>query len=270
MSKLNNKVIRKAYLSWMRWPFAMLNAERQCGPGVVKMFNDVREDLYPGDEDMQQDLLQRHQNFFNTEIHIGAVIGGILLGMEAERSEGKDIPDSLIQSIKTALGGPFAGLGDSLLAGTLCPILLGIALGLSQNGEITGPLFYMIALPAIMIPFTWLTFKAGTKLGIGAAEKILAGGIKDRITNAIDIVGLCVVGAIVAQYASVNIGLTYINGDMTISVGEILNSALPGLPTIGAFLGTFYLMKNKNVGIVKMILLFLVIAVVGYFTTILA
>ena len=157
-----------------------------------------------------------------------------------------------------------------MLAGTLCPILLGIALGLSQNGELTGPIFYLVALLAIMLPFTWLTFKAGTRLGIDAAEKILSGGIKDKITRAIDIVGLCVVGAIVAQYAKVNIGLIYTSGDMTINVNEILNSVLPGLPTIAAFLGTFYLMKIKNVGIVKMILLFLAIAVVGYFTTILA
>lgn len=37
--------------------------------------------------------------------------------------------------------GPIAGIGDSLLVGTLIPILLGIALGLSSGGSIVGSYF---------------------------------------------------------------------------------------------------------------------------------
>ena len=57
------------------------------------------------------------------------MVTGIALGMEEERACGKEVPDELIQSVKTSLMGPFAGIGDSLFIGTLIPILLSIGLG---------------------------------------------------------------------------------------------------------------------------------------------
>ena len=266
---LTNKVLKKAYLSWMLWSYSLLNSERQTGETMMKMFNDVREDLYPNDPDKQQELLKRHSNFFNTAAELGAIVPGVVLGMEAEKANGGDIPEPLITSVKQALGGPFAGLGDSLLPGTLCPILLGIALGLSKNGEITGPIFYLVVFSAIMFPLTWFLFKSGAKLGLSAAEKVLSGGLKDRITNAIDVIGLCIIGAITAQYTNVNIGLTYTSGDLTIQVGQMIEAILPGLTKLIAFLLVFFFMKKKNVSTVKMILIIAVVAVVGYFTTIL-
>lgn len=266
---LTNKVIRKAYISWMLWPYSLLNSERQCGESFMKMFNDVRDDLYPNQPEKQKELLKRHSNFFNTNAELGCVVPAVVLGMEAEKAQGGDIPDELITSVKQALGGPFAGLGDSLVAGTLCPILLGIALGLSQNGEITGPLFYLVTFSLIMYPLTWFLFKNGASLGLTAAEKVLSGGLKDRITKALDIVGLCIIGAITAQYTNVNIGFTYTSGDLAINVGSMIESILPGLTKLIAFLTVFFLMKKKNVSTVKMILIIAVVAVVGYFTTIL-
>lgn len=251
----------------MFWSYSMLNPERQIGETMMKMFNDVREDLYPNQPEKQRDLLRRHSNFFNTAAELGAVVPGVVLGMEAEKAKGADIPEQLITSVKQALGGPFAGLGDSLLPGTLCPILLGIALGLSKNGELTGPIFYLVTFSLIMFPLTWFLFKSGAQLGLSAAEKVLSGDLKDRITKAIDVVGLTIIGAITAQYTNVNIGLTYTSGDLTVSVGNMIEAILPGLTKLVAFMLVFYLMKKKNVSTVKMILIIAAVSVVGYFTT---
>ena len=40
--------------------------------------------------------------------------------------------------------GPIAGIGDSLVVGTLIPVLLGIALGLSKGGNIAWLLFVLL------------------------------------------------------------------------------------------------------------------------------
>mgnify|MGYP000532608773 FL=1 len=40
--------------------------------------------------------------------------------------------------------GPIAGIGDSLVVGTVIPILLGIALGMSTGGSPLGAIFYII------------------------------------------------------------------------------------------------------------------------------
>ena len=266
---LNKKSIRKAYWDWMFWNLSVQNFERMEGPAIVKMLADVREELYPGDLEAQKEMLERHSIFFNTEPFLGSIVPGIVLGMEHEMAQGGDVQPEFINSIKTALMGPFAGIGDSLLPGTLCPILLSIALGLCKNGEISGPLFYVIVFLAVMFPLTWFLFSYGVKAGANAAELVLAGGIKDKVTKAAETVGLIVVGAVTASYTHVNVGLVYTSGDLSIDIASILNSLLPGLSVLIMALISYVLMVKKKWTVNKMMLFFLIVAIVGYFTTIL-
>lgn len=185
-------------------------------------------------------------------------------------AQGGDMQPEFINSIKTALMGPFAGIGDSLLPGTLCPILLSIALGLCKNGEIIGPLFYVIVFLAAMLPLTWFLFSYGVKAGANAAELVLAGGIKDKVTKAAETVGLIVVGAVTASYTHVNIGLVYTSGELTIDIAAILDSLLPGLSVLIMALISYVLMVKKKWTVNRMMIFFLIVAIVGYFTTILA
>lgn len=268
--KLSKSAIRRAYWDWMFYNLSVQNFERMQGPAIIKMLADVREDLYPGDPEAQQEMLERHEVFFNTEPYLGSIVPGIVLGMEASKAEGNDeISSEFINSIKTALMGPFAGIGDSLLPGTLIPILLSIALGMSPNGEVTGPIFYIVVFLAIMLPLTWFLFSCGVKAGANAAELVLSGGIKDKVTRAAEVVGLIVVGAICAQYAKFNIGLVYTSGDLTINIASILDSIFPELPVLIISFVTYWLMVKKNWSAGKTMLLMLAISIVGYFTTIL-
>lgn len=266
---LSKKAMRKAYWDWMFWNLSVQNFERMEGPAIVKMLADVREELYPGDPESQKEMLERHSIFFNTEPFLGSIVPGIVLGMEYEMAQGGDVQPEFVNSIKTALMGPFAGIGDSLLPGTLCPILLSIALGLCGNGEIIGPLFYVIVFLAVMFPLTWFLFSYGVKTGANAAELVLAGGIKDKVTKAAETVGLIVVGAVTASYTHVNVGLVYTSGDLAVNIGEILNSLLPGLSVLIVSLIAYALMVKKKWTVNKMMLLFLIVAIVGYVTTIL-
>ena len=266
--KLSKSAIRRAYWDWMFYNLSVQNFERMQGPAIIKMLADVREDLYPGDPEAQQEMLERHEVFFNIEPYLGSIVPGIVLGMEASKAEGNDeISSEFINSIKTALMGPFAGIGDSLLPGTLIPILLSIALGMSPNGEVTGPIFYIVVFLAIMLPLTWFLFSCGVKAG--AAELVLSGGIKDKVTRAAEVVGLIVVGAICAQYAKFNNGLVYTSGDLTINIASILDSIFPELPVLIISFVTYWLMVKKNWSAGKTMLLMLAISIVGYFTTIL-
>ena len=82
--------------------------------------------------------------FFNTEPQVGSIIVGVTAGLEEARANGNEGVDAeTINGLRAGLMGPIAGIGDSLLVGTLIPILLGIALGLSTGGSIIGPLFYI-------------------------------------------------------------------------------------------------------------------------------
>ncbi|MDU5107847.1 PTS system mannose/fructose/sorbose family transporter subunit IID [Clostridium sp.] len=268
-SKLSKKVIRKAYWDWMFFNLSVQNFERMEGPGIVRMLGQVKDDLYPNDKKAQQEMLQRHTIFFNTEPYLGCIVPGIVLGMEGEKADGGEVDEEFINSIKTALMGPFAGIGDSLLPGTLIPILLSIGMGLCKNGEIIGPLFYVIAFLGSMFPITWLLFSYGAKTGANAAQTVLESGIKDKVTNAAGIIGLVTVGAITASYANIKIGLVYAAGEMTVNVGEIIEGLFPKMPVLIMAFITYHLMVNKKWSVGKMMLLFLILSIVGYFTKIL-
>ena len=266
---LSKKAIRKAYLDWMFFNLSVQNFERMEGPAIVKMLADVREEIYPNDKEAQKEMLERHTIFFNTEPNLGSIVPGIVLGMEYEMAQGGDVQPEFINSIKTALMGPFAGIGDSLPPGTLCPILLSIALGMCENGEIIGPIFYIISFLAIMLPLTWFLFSYGVKTGANAAELVLSGGIKDKVTKAAETVGLIVIGAVTASYTHVNIGLVYTSGDLSIDIAAILDSLMPGLSVLLMSFLAYVLMVKRKWSINKMMAFFLIVAVLGYFTTIL-
>lgn len=266
-TKLTNKMMFKSYVNWMMYNLALYQPETMQAPALVKMFGDIREDLYPGDEAKQQELMARHLPFFNTEPFLGCLIPGIALGMEAEKAAGNEVPDDLITAIKSALMGPFAGVGDALLPGTFIPILLAIGCGLSKDGSAMGAIFYIVVFLAVMIPLTWFLFKKGCELGASAAELILGNDLKDDLVNALNTVGLVVVGCVASQYAKFNIVWTYAEDGVTlVDLGALINGVWPKLPVYLLSLLTYWLMAKKNWSAVKCILLYLVIAIVGYFT----
>jgi mannose/fructose/N-acetylgalactosamine-specific phosphotransferase system component IID len=268
---LSTKDVRKAYWNWMFWNLSVQNFERMEAPAIIRMLGKVKDKLYPGDKEAQKELLARHEPFFNTEPYIGSIVPGIVLGMEEQSAITKEDSADLISGIKTALMGPFAGIGDSLYVGTLIPILLSIALGLSSDsGNVMGPAFYVVSHLAIMLPLTWFLFKSGYSMGMESAQLVLAGGIKDKITQGMNIIGLVVVGAITSMYANVKTGLTFTQGEMVIDLNSTLNGLFPNLLTVLLGLATYYLMAEKKMKIGWLFLVFIAVAVVGYFTKLLA
>ena len=82
------------------------------------------EELYDTKEE-QTEALKTYSAFFNTEPQLGTVIVGMTAGLEEAKANGEDIDGEMINGIRAGLMGPVAGIGDSLLVGTLIPILLG-------------------------------------------------------------------------------------------------------------------------------------------------
>ena len=61
--------------------------------------------------------------------------------------------------------GPVAGIGDSLVVGTLIPILLGIGMGLATGGNPIGPIFYIIAWNILITFGMKFLYKKGYEMG---------------------------------------------------------------------------------------------------------
>lgn len=259
--KLSKKDVFMSYVNWITFSLSCQNMERMMSPAFVRMMGRVADKLYDNEADKQA-MMMRHTQFFNTEEVAGSIIPGIVLGMEEQKACGEDVPDEVIGSVKTALMGPLAGVGDSLLGGTLRPILLSIALGLAVGGSIVGPLFYCILWFGITSIGSWLLFNSGYKTGINAAEKMLSTA-KDKVVGIANTVAMVVVGAISAQYVAVNSELAYTSGDMTITLLGTLDGIFPKLIPLLLTLMAWYLMDRKKLHIGWMFLIFIVIATAG-------
>ena len=83
-----------------------------------------------------------------------------------------------------------------------------------------------------------------------------------RIQDAMSVLGLTVVGAITASYVNFTITAQYVSEYSTINFQEILDGIFPKqIPMCLVFLG-YYLLKKKKMSAVKLIGVYLVIAIV--------
>ena len=266
---LSKKDVFRCYRSWLVWNLSVQNMERMEGPAIIRMLGMVREKLYPGNRERQQELLARHEPFFNTEPYLGCIVPGIALGMEEENARNaQSVPDELLTGVKTALMGPMAGIGDSLYVGTLIPILLSVAIGISGNsGSLAGPVFYIVVHLGVMFPLTWFLFNRGYSMGLNAVSSILEGGIKDRFTQAMNIVGLTIVGAITSEYVTIKTGWKMMQGDeVMLDMNAALKGFFPNVITLILALATFWLMSKKKVKIGFMFLIYFVFSIVALLT----
>jgi len=251
----------------MLWHLSAQNMERMQAPALVRMLAAVREKLYPNDPERQQRLLQRHTPFFNTEPYVGSIVPGIVLGMEEENALGGNLSEEMITSMKTALMGSFAGIGDSLYVGTMIPVLLAVAIGISgDSGSVLGPVFYILAHLCIMFPLTWLLFRRGYETGLRSVSQILGGGKKELYTRGLGTVALVVAGAITASTVKIRSGWVYQSASLTIDLNAVFEGLFPGFLTLGLALLMFLLMRGKKVSLGWMFLLCFGIAVVGLLT----
>ena len=123
---------------------AVWNFERQQNLGSAYTMSRVVGKLYEDDKEKRARALQRHVDFMAITPHLSTLLYGILAAMEEENANNSDFDESSISAVRASLMGPIAGIGDSLLWGTLRIIAAGIAISFSQNGSILGPLLFLL------------------------------------------------------------------------------------------------------------------------------
>lgn len=126
--KLSKKALNKSFRNWFYGHLTCFSQEHMQTFGYLCAMLPLVEELYDTREE-QTEALKTYSAFFNTEPQLGTVIVGMTAGLEEAKANGEDIDGEMINGIRAGLMGPVAGIGDSLLVGTLIPILLGVALG---------------------------------------------------------------------------------------------------------------------------------------------
>ena len=260
--KLSKKTLVKSWRDWMMYNLSSMSFERLESFGFCHSMIPVIEELYGNDKEEVKAALKRQSAFYNTEPQLGAIVNGIVVGLEEKRANGEDIDDEIINGLKVGMMGPVAGIGDSIIPGMLVPILLSIGLGLAQGGNILGPLFYIVVYNVLIITGSYFLFMKGYRLGTDAVN-LLIDERAEKLKEAFAILGVFVTGGIAASYMNISTKLGYKNGSVDINLQKILDGIFPKLIPLIIVLFTYYLMTKKKFSALKAMLVLLIIAIVG-------
>ncbi len=262
-SEVTKKDIYKVGLRWLISNTSAWNWERMQNVAFAWSMVPVFKRTCKTKEEMGKSL-SRHMSFFNTEPTIGIPIVGAVAAMEVQKSKGEDIPDDVINAIKSGLMGPMAALGDSLFASTGNALLLSFGMGLALEGNILGPIIFMLVWTAITICFSMWGIQFGYREGTRIMDsEIFSSAMIKKATAFLSILGLTVVGGLSAQFVSLSTKISWTNGESTTQLQTIFDGLMPKLLPFAIVMITWYLHDKKNVSVLKLLLLLIVIGTVG-------
>lgn len=259
---LNSVFWRSFGLEW-DW-----NYERQMNMGYCYCMLPIIKRLYPKKED-QIAAMKRHLEFFNSTPHLSTLILGISAAMEESNANDPDFDTESINSVKVSLMGPLAGIGDSFIWGTLRIIATGVGISLATQGNILGPILFLLIFNIPAQGLRYYLMQAGYKLGSGFLAKIQENGLMAKLTYAASVLGLTVVGGMTAENVAINFPLKFGSGDEATTLNDVFNNIMPGLMPLLFTLLVYYLLKKKNVKTTTLLLVCVVIGLVGSFLGIL-
>jgi len=238
------------------------NYERMQALGFCWSIMPILKKVYTAKEEYFN-AIKRHLNFYNTNPAIGSptIFGAVCALEERKEAEAAD-------NLKVALMGPFAAIGDTVMAILMKPIFAVFAAGMALNGNWFGAILMLILgfiWFYLMFPGFWLGYNQGKNL-----IKIAAGGFITKFNELASMAALIVVGGFIPSIIGLKTPLKFaksviIEGKTVQQVVElqtVLDSILPYMiPLIFVFL-VYWLLKYRRWTILRVLLLLVLISVI--------
>lgn len=208
--------------------------------------------------------------FYNTNPHFLPFITSLHLVM---LENGR--PTKETRSIKMALMGPLAGIGDSLSQFCLAPLFSTIAASFAQEGLVVGPILFFLAMNTILTAIKLSTGLYGYKLGTTVIDKLSEQmATISRIAN---IIGVTVIAGLAATSVKIMVPITFAAGEVKadakqsiVSIQGMLDKVAPALLPALFTLLVYYLIKEKKWTTYKLVILTVIIGIIGSWLKIIA
>ena len=253
---LTKKDLRRClnrYIFTRQSPF---NYETMQSGGWVYSIHPAMEKIYDGDDDLLAEKYKDHFKFYNTHPWMGNIILGACIAIESTKD-----PDATKQAVemRTALMGPLAGIGDAIIWIMFMTILGAIAAYMALEGSIVGWVIAEVIQLVIWFAFYKLFFVAYEQ---GVTFVTTRSAQLQHITEAASVLGLSVVGALVASTVNVKFGITMSYGEVVQPVNDLLDSIIPHFGNVVTVALIYWGLGRKSMTSGKMIVIVLVAAIV--------
>lgn len=245
---------------------------KQEAPGFTQGLIPLIEKVYKTKEE-KAEAYERHTQLFLTEGRMAATCVGIAGAMEERNALVGDIDVESINAVKVALMGPLAGIGDSLLHGTLRPIMAGLAISMAAASDYrsaVGPILFLIVMTVVGMLMRYFGIFKGYEGGLKLVANMQEGGMLDKLTKYAGIAAFIVAGGFISALVYMNFAVTFQSGDSVIALQDVLDGLMPNLVPLLYTLLMFYLINKKKVNIVLLMLGTIILGVIGVYFGILS
>lgn len=249
------KKFTKRELNRLSWRWALmgqlsLNYSKMQGSGYLATIIPALKKLYGDCPDDLKRAVNAHSQFYNCTPHMTHMILGMDLAIEEQ--EGIDSIDT-VASLKTSLMGPLSGIGDTIFAIMNSVVFGSIAATMAAEGSFVGvaiwEIWYLFVLFFLRPFFFKIGYKSGAKVVSEYSEQLKA------VTKAISVLGLIVVGSMLASMVTMNLGTVAIFGQPLELGAGFFDKIMPKLPQALLAMLMFWLAGRKKMTTTKLILI---------------
>ncbi|MGL6337084.1 PTS N-acetylgalactosamine transporter subunit IID [Aeromonas jandaei] len=236
---------------------ASFNYERMQASGWLYGLLPALQKIHTNPRDLSR-AMKGHMGFFNTHPFLVTFVMGIVLAMERSKQNVNSI-----QSTKIAVGAPLGGIGDAMFWLTLLPICGGIGADLALQGSIMGAVVFFLLFNVVHFGLRFGLAHYAYRMGVAAIPVIKANTRK--VGHAASIVGMTVIGALVATYVRLGTTLEITAGDAVVKLqADVLDKLMPAFLPLLYTLAMFALIR-KGWSPLRLIVITVVLGIVGKF-----
>lgn len=255
----NNSVLTKKDLSqvlhryiWTRQ--APFNYETMQSGGWVWSIHPAMKKIY-GDDEVLREKYRSHFKFYNTHPWCGNLVLGACLAIESSKSD--DATFTAVE-LRTALMGPLAGIGDAIIW-VLFPTIFG---AIAAYQALAGNIFGWVIAEAVQLVI-WFTFNRLFYVAYDQGVSFVTNRTAQlhNLTEVASIVGITVVGALVASTVNVKFGLTFTIGEVSQNLNDLLNTIVPHFGNVVAVALIYWGLGLKKMTSTKMIWIIIAIGI---------
>lgn len=252
---INKMAFRSLFLQ------ASFNYERMQAGGWLYGLLPALKKIHTNKNDLSKSM-KGHMGLLNTHPFLVTFVMGIILAMERSK---QDVTS--INNTKIAVAAPLGGIGDAMFWLTLLPICGGIGASMALQGSIMGAVFFLVLFNVVHFSLRFGLAHFAYKMGVNAIPMIKAN--TKKVAHAASIIGLTVIGALVATYVRLETTVNITAGQAVVKVqGDVIDKLMPAFfPLMYTLL--MYALVKRGWSPLKLIALTMVIGVVGKFAGIL-
>lgn len=242
------------------------NYSNYQGVGYANILYPALKKLYKGDEEKLKKTLIDNIEFYNINPQLVPFVSNLQLVMLEN-----ELPTEEVRSMKMALMGPLAGIGDSLSQFLLAPLFSTICATMALQGQISGPIIFVLGLNSVLLAIKLVSGNYGYKLGTSIIQSVSEK--MQKFTYAASIVGVTVISALAAKMVKISLPFTYtqmIDGkEQIVQIQKMVDGIAPALLPVLYTILIYYLLKKKKWNTYYLVIFTILVSIVATYFNIL-